>query len=239
MAIEIVQTIALMPPVQEYLERDYTVHKLWEAKDRDAFLKQIAPNVRAIVTAASIGADRALMQALPKVEVISSRGVGYDPIDIGAAKELGIVVANTPDVLTDCVADTALSLLLAIMRRIPHADQFVREGQWPNGRFPLTDKIGGKRMGVVGFGRIGQAIAKRAAGFDVEISYFGPRKKTDSQYRYYDDLVAMAKDSDILMIACPGGKETRGIVNQAVIDALGSRVISSTSHAAVLSMSLQ
>lgn len=223
MAVEIVQTIAMMPAIQQVLDRDYIVHKLWEAKDRDALLKQVAPNVRGIVTSASSGVTRALMEALPRVEVISSFGVGYDPIDIGAAKERGIIVANTPDVLTECVADTALSLMLAMMRRIPQADQFVRQGKWPTDKFPLTDKLGGKLMGVLGLGRIGQAIAKRAEAFGVEIAYYGPRKKADILYKYYDSLVAMAKDIDILMIACPGGKETQGLVNQAVIDALGTK----------------
>lgn len=223
MAVEIVQTIAMIPSVQQVLDRDYVVHKLWEAKDRDAFLKQIAPTVRGMVTSAGAGASRALMEALPKLEVISSFGVGYDPIDIGAAKEHGIIVANTPDVLTECVADTALALTLAMMRRIPQADQFVRQGKWPVDKFPLTDKMGGKIMGVVGLGRIGQAIAKRAEAFGVEIAYYGPRKKADIPYKYYDNLVTMAKDVDILMIACPGGKETQGIVNAAVIDALGTK----------------
>jgi hydroxypyruvate reductase len=186
-------------------------------------VKQVAPNVRGMVTSGGVGANRKLIEALPKLEVISSFGVGYDSIDIGCAKERGVTVTNTPDVLTDDVADTAMALLLGMMRRIPQGDQFVRQGRWPKDKFPLTDKLGGKKMGVLGLGRIGQAIARRAEPFNVEISYFGPRKKADIAWRYYDNLVAMAKDVDILMIACPGGKDTEGLVNQAVIDALGPK----------------
>lgn len=223
MAVEIVQTTAMPPAIQQVLDREFKVHRLWEAADRDALVKQVAPVVRGMVTSGGVGANRALIEALPKLEVISSFGVGYDSIDIGCAKERGVTVTNTPDVLTDDVADTAMALLLGMMRRIPQGDQFVRQGRWPKDKFPLTDKLGGKKMGVLGLGRIGQAIARRAEPFNVEISYFGPRKKADIPWRYYDNLVAMAKDVDILMIACPGGKETEGLVNQAVIDALGPK----------------
>src|SRR3546814_929433 len=160
---------------------------------------------------------------LPKLEIISSFGVGYDPIDIDCAKERKVVVTNTPDVLTDDVADIAMALMLAMMRRIPQGDAFVRQGRWLKDKLPLTDKLGGKIMGVVGLGRIGQAIARRAEPFGVEIRYFGPRKKADIAWQYYGDLVAMARDVDILMIACPGGRETEQLVNAAVIDALGSK----------------
>lgn len=221
MGIEIVQTTALPPAIEQVLNRDYTVHRLWEAADRDALLRQVAPVARGLVTSGGVGASRALIEALPKLEIISSFGVGYDPIDIGCAQERGVTVTNTPDVLTDDVADIAMALLLGMMRRIPQGDQFVRQGLWPKARFPLTDKLGGKVMGVVGLGRIGQAIARRAEPFGVEIRYYGPRKKADLPYRYYDNLVAMARDVDILMISSPGGAATQGIVNAEVIAALG------------------
>lgn len=221
MAVEILQTIGMPPAVQKVLDGSYTVHKLWEAKDRAAFLKEVGPRVRGMATSGGAGARRELIEALPKLEIISSFGVGYDSIDIDCAKERGVTVTNTPDVLTDCVADTAMALTLAMMRRIPQADQFVRTGRWPKDKFPLTDKVGGRIMGIVGAGRIGQAIAKRAEAFGLQIVYFGPRKKTDLSWRYYDNLVAMAKDVDILMVSCPGGKETNQLVNAAVIEALG------------------
>lgn len=221
MAVEIVQTTAMPPAIQKVLDSNYTVHKLWEAKDRDALLKQVAPNVRGMATSGGAGATAALIKALPKLEIISSFGVGYDSIDLEAAKAQKVIVTNTPDVLTDCVADTAMALTLAMIRRIPQADQFVRTGRWPKDKFALTDKMGGRIMGVVGAGRIGQAIAKRAEAFGMQIAYYGPRKKADLPWRYYDNLVAMAKDVDVLMISCPGGKETNQIVNAAVIEALG------------------
>lgn len=221
MGIDILQTTPLPPAIDEQLQRDYTIHRLWQASDRGGLLREVGERVRGLVTSGSVGADRGLIEALPKLEIISSFGVGYDPIDIACAKERKVIVTNTPDVLTDDVADTAMALLLAMMRRIPQGDQFVRQGQWPKAKFPLTDKLGGKVMGVLGLGRIGQAIARRAEPFGVEIRYTGPRRKTDSPYRYYDSLVAMAKDVDILMISCPGGKTTEGIVDAGVIAALG------------------
>lgn len=221
MGAEILQTTAMPPAIQKVLDDTYTVHKLFEAKDQAALLKDIAPRVRGMATSGGAGATRALIEALPKLEVISSFGVGYDAIDIDCARERGVTVTNTPDVLTECVADTAMALTLAMMRRIPQADQFVRTGRWPKDKFPLTDKLGGRIMGIVGAGRIGQAIAKRAEAFGLQIAYFGPRKKAELPWRYYDSLVAMAKDVDILMISCPGGKETNQLVNAAVIAALG------------------
>ena len=167
-----------------------------------------------------VGADRKLIEALPKLEVISSFGVGFDPIDIDCAKERKVIVTNTPDVLTDDVADLAMALLLAMMRRIPQGDAFVRQGRWLKDKLPLTDKLGGKIMGVVGLGRIGQAIARRAEPFGIEIRYFGPRRKADIAWPYYDDLAAMARDVDILMVACPGGRETENLVDARVIEAL-------------------
>lgn len=223
MGIEIVQTTAMPPAIQKELDARYTVHRLWEAKDRGAFLAQVASQTRGLVTSGGVGAARSLIEALPKLEIISSFGVGYDPIDIGCARERSVIVTNTPDVLTDDVADIAMALLLGMIRRIPQGDHFVRQGRWPKEKFALTDKLGGKVMGIVGLGRIGQAIARRAEPFGVEIRYFGPRKKADQPYRYYDNLVAMAKDVDILMISSPGGRETQGIVNAEVIAALGPR----------------
>lgn len=221
MGVEILQTTAMPPAIQKVLDDSYSVHKLWEAKDRAAFLAEVGPRVRGMATSGGAGASRALIEALPKLEIISSFGVGYDSIDIDCAKARQVTVTNTPDVLTDCVADTAMALTLAMMRRIPQADQFVRTGRWPKDKFPLTDKLGGRVMGIVGAGRIGQAIARRAEAFGMQIAYFGPRKKADLAWRYYDNLVAMARDVDILMISCPGGKETNQLVNAAVIEALG------------------
>jgi len=221
MGVEILQTTPLPPAINEQLQRDYTVHALWQAPDRMGLLRDLAGRVRGVVTSGSVGADRALIEALPKLEIISSFGVGYDPIDIVCAKERGVTVTNTPDVLTDDVADIAMALLLGMMRRMPQGDAFVRQRRWLKDKFPLTDKLGGKVMGIVGLGRIGQAIARRAEPFGIEIRYFGPRRKADIAWRYYDNLAAMAGDVDILMVACPGGRETERLVDATVIAALG------------------
>ena len=223
MTIEIVQVTPLLPSVEQALNAAYTVHRLWQASDRAALLAEIAPRVRAIATSGGAGADAALIDALPRLEIISCFGVGVDAIDTAHCQAKGVIVTNTPDVLTDEVADLAIGLTLATLRRLPQGDAFVRSGQWPTGKFPLADKLGGKVMGILGFGRIGQAIGKRAEACGVTVVYSGPRAKAGLPQLYYADLAAMARDSDILMIACPGGPETERLVNAEVLAALGPK----------------
>ena len=162
------------------------------------------------------------MAQLPKLELIACFGVGVDAVDLPAAKARNIAVTNTPDVLTDDVADLAIGLMVATLRRIPQADRYVREGKWLKGTMPLHQKVSGRRLGIVGMGRIGQAIARRAAAFDMAIAYNGPSKK-NVPYRYEPDLVALAREVDVLIAACPGGAATKGIINRAVLDALGAK----------------
>jgi lactate dehydrogenase-like 2-hydroxyacid dehydrogenase len=183
----------------------------------------VADRITAVASSNSGGIDGATMAKLPKLKTIAHFGVGYDSVDIDAAKKRGIAVTNTPDVLTDDVADIAIGLLLATVRRIPQGDRYVREGKWLKGAMPLTDTIQGKSLGVIGVGRIGRAIARRAEAFNLKVSYQGPNKKNDVSWPYYSDLVALAKDVDFLVAACPGGEATRGIVSRAVIDALGPK----------------
>ncbi len=221
MAIEIVQVLPLLPSVEQALNAAYTVHRLWEAKDRAAMLAEIAPRVRGMATSGSTGANAALIDALPGLEIIACFGVGVDAVDTAHCQVKGVIVTNTPDVLTDEVADLAIGLTLATLRRIPQGDAFVRGGHWPTGKFPLADKLGGKTMGILGFGRIGQAIAKRAEICGVSVVYSGPRAKPDLPQRYYADLAEMAAAIDILMIACPGGPETERLVDARVLAALG------------------
>ncbi len=222
MPIEILQAGPLLPSVEQALNSAYTVHRLWQAEDRKALLAEIAPRVRAIATSGNVGAKAELIDALPKLEIISCFGVGVDAIDTGYCEKKGVIVTNTPDVLTDEVADLAIGLTLATLRRIPQGDAFVRAGQWPGGKFPLTDKLGGKTMGILGFGRIGQAIGQRAEAFGVTVVHSGPRDK-GTGHRYYADLAEMAAAVDILMIACPGGPETEKLVDARVIAALGPK----------------
>jgi hydroxypyruvate reductase len=219
--IEILSVGPFYAPSYEAMERDFTVHKLWQAKDRAAFLAQVAPRVRAIQTSGSHGADAVLMDALPKAEMISHFGVGVDSVDLDAAKQRGLIVTNTPEVLNECVADLAMGLTLATLRRISLGDRFVRAGSWLKGALPLAQKVGGKTMGILGYGRIGKAIAKRAEAFGMHIVYHGRKPQADVAHKYYPKLVDMARDCDVLMVICPGGPATYRIVNAEVLKALG------------------
>jgi lactate dehydrogenase-like 2-hydroxyacid dehydrogenase len=209
------------PPTMESLEAAFTLHKVPQATDREAFIASVADRVTAAATTAFKGMDAATMAKLPRLEVISHFGVGVDSVDVAAASARGIKVTNTPDVLTDDVADIALALLLATVRRVCAGDRYVREGKWLKGAYPLTDSVQKKKLGIVGLGRIGRAIAKRAEAFNMTIAYQGPHRKTDVAWPYYADPVALAKDVDFLVAACPGGEATRGIVSRGVIEALG------------------
>jgi lactate dehydrogenase-like 2-hydroxyacid dehydrogenase len=211
---------SMFPAAIEAIEREFNAHKLYQAQDREALISSVADRVRGIATTGTVGAKAELIDALPKLEIIACFGVGYDGVDVDAARRHGVIVTNTPDVLTDCVADLTMSLLLAVARRICVADRYVRSGRWLQGAMPLSSKIGGKLCGIVGVGRIGVAVAERAQAFGMNIAYHGPRPK-DVPYRYYPSLIDMARDADYLVLTVPGGPETRHLVNAAVIDALG------------------
>ena len=220
---EIVLTTRIFPPTQAILEKEFVCHKLHEATDRAALLKEVAPRVRAAATFGAAGANAQLMDALPKLELISNFGVGVDAIDLDAAKKRGIMVTNTPDVLNDCVADTAMALTMNVMRKYPQAETYLRSGFWATGGdYPLTTSLGGKTMGILGLGRIGEAIAKRALAFGMKIRYHN-RNRKDVSYAYDADAVALAKNSDVLMIATPGGSTTKAMVSTKVLDALGPK----------------
>jgi hydroxypyruvate reductase len=206
---------------QEVLEKEFSCHRLYESDDRAGFLKALAPRVRGIASFGS-AVDAALMDALPKLEIISNFGVGVDSIDLEAARKRKVIVTNTPDVLNDCVADTTLALTLNVMRRFPQAEAYLRSGFWgTRGAYPLTTSLGGKVMGILGLGRIGEAIAQRAQAFGMKIHYHN-RNKKDVPYTYAADAVALARASDVLVVVTPGGAGTRHIVNAKVLDALGA-----------------
>jgi lactate dehydrogenase-like 2-hydroxyacid dehydrogenase len=188
----------------------------------EALAAELRGRIRGIATEANRGADRALIAALPRLEVISVFGVGTDTIDLAAARERGIPVTNTPDILTDEVADLAIGLMLASARQILFADRYVRDGSWAGkGPIPLGRSVGGKTLGVLGLGGIGRAIADRGAAFRMRVIYNGPRRKSDAPYEYISDPVELARQSDYLMVACKGGPDTRHLVSAAVIEALG------------------
>jgi hydroxypyruvate reductase len=220
---EIVLTIPIYPTAVEQLDQLFTVHRLWQAKDRAAFFGEIRDRVQAIATGGGFRIDGALMDELPKAKIISTMSIGVDHIDLAAAQQRGIAVTNTPDVLTDDVADIGMALVLAVARRLITGDRYVREGKWLKANLPLTSKVGGASMGILGLGRIGLAVAKRAEAFGMKIVYHGPRAKPDVAYRYYPALAAMARDVDYLMVSCPGGAETRNLVNAEVLAALGKK----------------
>lgn len=218
---ELVMVGPMMPHVMEALDNDFTVHRLWQAADRGALLKQVGATVRAIATSGHLGASAEMMDALPKLEIIGCYGVGVDAIDLKHAAKRKIIVTNTPDVLNDDVANMAIALLLATSREVVNGDRYVREGKWLKGAMHLTRAIRGRTLGILGLGRIGKDIARKAEVFGMKIAYHGRSRQQDVPYRYYADLVEMARDSDYLVAICPGGPATDKIVNRAVLDALG------------------
>jgi lactate dehydrogenase-like 2-hydroxyacid dehydrogenase len=214
----------MAPLTIEGIGKAFTLHKLWEAPDRDRFIGELAPRLRAIAAGGPVhdrvGAD--LMAKLPKLEIISSFGVGYDHVDAKWAGEHGIVVTNTPDVLNEEVADTALGLLLCTVRELPQAERYLRAGKWVNGvEYRLTASLRGRRAGVVGLGRIGKAIARRLEAFGLPVAYHGRNAQPGVPYRHYPDLIEMARDVDVLIVITPGGAATRHLINAKVLEALG------------------
>jgi lactate dehydrogenase-like 2-hydroxyacid dehydrogenase len=200
------------------LAQSFTLHKLYEATDPAAFLGEVGPRIRGI---AGSHVDSRLMEKLPKLEIIANFGVGYDTVDVAAARARGIKVTNTPNVLNDAVAEMTIGLMIALARRIPGADRFVREGKWPAGGYPLQRELTGKTVGILGLGRIGKEISIRAQAMKMRVVYNGRHRQPREPYVYYDDLTAMARDADWLVVIAPGGKATEKIVSRQVLEALG------------------
>jgi lactate dehydrogenase-like 2-hydroxyacid dehydrogenase len=218
---EIVIVGPMYPACQERLESEFTAHRLWEAPDRSAFLRGVAERVRGVAVYALHGCPGEIIDALPKLEIIACMGIGVDRIDLAAAQARGIRVTNTPDVVTDDTADIAMALMLAVERRIGEADRFVRRGEWANGDFAFGRALRNRKLGIVGLGRIGQAIARRAEPFGMVVGYYGPRRKAEFAYDYHADPVSLARWADILVIAAPGGETTRNLIGRDALDALG------------------
>lgn len=218
---DILQVAPMLPAVEAALADAYTVHRYWEAADRQAFVAEVAPWVRAVATDSHHGVPPEVLAALPALEIVSSYGVGYDSIDTAACKARGVRVTNTPDVLNDAVAELALGLMVALCRRLPQADAYVRAGQWPGGNFGLTGELTGAHAGILGLGRIGKEIARRLQAMKMKVSYHGRTRQPFEPYDYHPDLEAMAGAVDWLVVIAPGSPETRGIVSRAVLEALG------------------
>lgn len=211
------------PAFLEPLKAAFVVHERLHDIDPQEFAK-VAPLIRGIAGGGESAVTGTLMEQLPLLEMVSIMGVGYDGVDVATAMKRGIVVTHTPNVLNDEVADLALGLMLSVARRIPQADQYVRTGRWgTEGAMPLARKMSGARLGIVGLGRIGQAIADRAAAFGMSIAYTARSAKADLSYSFYPDVRALAAEVDFLVVITPGGAGTYHMINADVLKALGPR----------------
>jgi lactate dehydrogenase-like 2-hydroxyacid dehydrogenase len=209
---------------QEPLDADFTLHRYFEAADKAAFLAEVGPRVRGIATRGELGASAAIIAACPALEVISVYGVGYDAVDLAACRARGIRVTNTPDVLTNDVADLGVAMMLMQSRGMAGAETWVRDGSWAaRGLYPLQRKVWGRRVGILGLGRIGHAVARRLQGFDMQIAYSARAPKDDAgDWDYVADPVALAARSDFLFVTLAASAATRHIVGAEVIAALGA-----------------
>lgn len=219
----VLQIGALHPLVEETLAAEFAALRLpADPAARDGFLDRHAEQVRVVVCSGRTGVDRDLMGRLPRLEAVVHFGVGYDGTDAAEAAARGIRMSNTPDVLTDAVADTALALYLDVLRRFSAADRFVRRGQWEtSGNYPLTAHASGRRVGILGLGRIGRAVARRLAALDCEIHYHNRRPVPGVEHAYHGSPADLAAAVDVLVVAVPGGPDSTGTVDARVMDALG------------------
>lgn len=219
---DILVIVPSRPAQMKILEETYTLHRYDEADDRDAMLDEVGSKIRAVVTMGFRGFTSEMLEKMPNLEIVGVGSVGYDSIDVESCRARGVPVTNTPDVLTNDVADLAMALTFDTLRGLSRGERYVREGRWRDeGPMALTTTVTGKKMGIIGFGRIGKAIAARAEAFEMKISYHGRHKQADVSTPYFDDPVALAKACDVLMLACPGGDETRNLVSRDVLEALG------------------
>ncbi|MGE0701296.1 MAG: 2-hydroxyacid dehydrogenase [Hyphomicrobiaceae bacterium] len=223
----LLSTGPMMPLMVERLEAAFEVHWLHEIADRDAFLASQGPRIEAVCTGAHTGVrtDAAMLARLPALRVIGNYGVGYDSIDVPEARRRGVVITNTPDVLTEEVADATLGLLIMTVRELSKAEAWMRAGEWARTGldYPYTPSLRDRSVGLIGYGRIGKAIARRLEAFGLPIAYHARNRQADVPHRYYGSLVEMARDVDTLIAILPGGPATQGIVNAEVLAALGPR----------------
>jgi lactate dehydrogenase-like 2-hydroxyacid dehydrogenase len=218
---EILITRPFYAPVMAELERDFTAHKLWLGKDPDAFLNEVSGRMRVVVTTGLVGLSPAQMDMLPRLELIACYGNPHSGmVDLAAAKARGVIVSNTPDSITHTVADLALGIIIATMRRITEGDRFVRAGKWLQGPLAPGRDLTGKICGIVGLGRIGREIARRVEVCGMSVCYHGPHHKDDVSYPYHSDLEAMAREVDCLVVMCQLTPATHNLVNPRVIAAL-------------------
>jgi lactate dehydrogenase-like 2-hydroxyacid dehydrogenase len=223
--VSILQTAPIPASEPGKPDQHFKIHKLWSAPSADALVAEAGPSIRGLAAGGSLRIDGSLMDRLPKLEIIANFGVGYDRIDVDAAHARKIIVTNTPDVLTDEVADLTLGLLIATVRKLPQADRYLREGHWLKAAYPLTASLRGRKVGIVGLGRIGKAIAKRCEAFGLEIAYNGRTEQKGSGYRFVPTVLELARQSDVLIVVTPGSPDTQNLIDAAVLDALGPQGI--------------
>jgi hydroxypyruvate reductase len=207
------------------MAEQHSAHPLWKEADTQAFLAKNGPAFGAAVTSARHGFTAALMDRLPNLKAICSHGVGYDSIDVEAARRRSILVSNTPDVLNDCVADLTLGLMIAVARQFGEGERLIRSGQWPKGELGLGVRVSHKRLGIVGLGRIGKAVARRAIGFGMEVRYHNRKPADGETFAYEPALEGLARWADFLVLTCAGGPATRNLISTPQLEALGSKGI--------------
>ncbi|WP_299472138.1 2-hydroxyacid dehydrogenase [uncultured Roseibium sp.] len=219
---DILMTKPMLPIVQEQLDAEFTVHRLYEAADPEAMLREVGDTIRGVAMS-WVEVDEAFLAKMPNLEIVSSFGVGYDHIDTDACLAAKVMVTHTPDVLTEEVADTAIGLMIMTVRELGQAETWLRDGSWTGkGGYPLTQAtVQGRTLGIFGLGRIGKAIAKRAESFGLKVHYHGRSRQDGVDYPYHASLTALAEACDTLMVVAPGGAETQHAVNAEVLSALG------------------
>lgn len=222
-AVEILQIGPYPEWDQRPLDEAFTMHRYFEADDKAEFLASVGPEVRGIATRGELGANRAMIEALPRLEVISVYGVGYDAVDLAACRERGVRVTNTPDVLTRDVADLGVAMMLVQSRGMIGAEQWVRDGSWAaKGLYPLKNRVFGKKAGILGLGRIGFEVARRLEGFDIDIAYYSTAAKDNAgNWKFMPDPLELARHADFLFVTLAASAQTRHIVGREVIEAVG------------------
>lgn len=217
--------VLLLAPLPDFLtgplRERYAVHDYFHAEDKAKLLSEVGPSIRAIAMAGGTVLQPALLDQLPALEIVSVNGVGYDGAPLDYLRGRGIRLTNTPDVLTDDVADIAAALVLMTSRRLTQANRLLHADRWSEGTSTLTTKVGGKRAGIVGLGRIGKGIAQRLEAFGMTIGYTG-RNAQSVPYAFYASVTELAAWSDFLIVACPGGPGTKHLINADVLRALGA-----------------
>jgi lactate dehydrogenase-like 2-hydroxyacid dehydrogenase len=222
-APDVIVTAPLPPFLYDPLKRDFRTHDYYLSAEKPALLASESPRIRGLVQGGGTVTPTTLLDALPKLEIISVFGVGYDGVPIDYCRKRGIKVTNTPDVLTDDVADVAVGLVLMTGRGFAKAERFARAGEWEKKGFELTTKLGGRKVGILGLGRIGKAIGQRLEAMGMQIAYTGRKAQPGVHYRFVPDLKSLAAESDFLVVACPGGPATKNMVNAEVLAALGKK----------------